>query len=66
MRGLDPIYRQLAFTLGGNPMGDTADGAFLSALVTSILAGVRLALVSLGHYFPAEMLGVFSGLGMRF
>ena len=47
-------------------MGDTADGAFLSALVTSILAGVRLALVSLGHCFPAEMLGVFSGLGMRF
>lgn len=44
-------------------MGDTADGAFLSALVTSILAGVRLALVSLGHYFPAEMLGCFLRAG---
>ena len=51
MHGLDPIYRQLAFTLGGNPMEDTADGAFLSALVTSILAGVRLALVSSGSLF---------------
>ena len=63
VHGLDPIYRQLAFTLGATPW-ETLRTVLLPALVPSILAGVRLALgIGWVIIVPAEMLGVSSGLG---
>lgn len=63
VHGLDPIYRQLAFTLGATRW-ETLRSVLLPALVPSILAGVRLALgIGWVIIVPAEMLGVSSGLG---
>lgn len=63
VHSLDPVYRQLAITLGATPW-EALRTVLLPALVPSILAGVRLALgIGWVIIVPAEMLGVSSGLG---
>lgn len=63
VHGLDPMYRQVAFTLGATRW-EALRTVLLPALVPSILAGVRLALgIGWVIIVPAEMLGVSSGLG---
>ena len=63
VHSMDPLYAQLAQTLGASRW-EALRRVLLPALTPSILAGLRLALgIGWVIIVPAEMLGVSSGLG---